>query len=194
LHYLAIITLLILKRVFWKEKMKKEITFEEINELFNNHTEWDNELIDSKTLDSNTRKKSIIEKLNSEDASIRYIASHIIIKFKIEQAKQKLIERIKDADTLNNNGTMTYALGHLNCQKNLKDIFEILATQSYESELHAYNIMGEQEFEFTKNDIYEMKEILNRVGKNKEGNQILDDETFQMIKDGFEGFKEYLNE
>jgi hypothetical protein len=153
--------------------------------------------LDSKTLSPHTLLKSIeliISKLNSKETSIRYIASHMIIKFKIEQAKQNLIHRIKDKETLNCNGTMSYALSHLNCQNNLIDIFEILATQSYESKCHAYNILSEQEFEFTKNDIHKMKQILKTVEQDKTKNQILDDETFEMIKDGFEGFEEYLSE
>jgi HEAT repeat protein len=175
--------------------MKNELTYKDINELFNKHFKWKNELVDSQTLNIETRDISIeliIRKLNSKDATIRYIASHMIIEFKIEQAKQKLIERIKDAETLNFNGTMAYALEHLNCQNNLKDIFEILATQSYESKMHAYNILSEQEFEFTRNDIIEMRQILRTVEKNKAKNQIFDDETFEMIKDGYEGFEQYL--
>lgn len=176
--------------------MKNELKYDDIKEIFSKYTKWRFKIIDSKTLDSETRQKSIkliLEKLNSKNASIRSIASHMIIEFQLEQAKQKLIERINDRDTLNNNGTMTYALSHLNCQNNLKDVYKILATQSYESKIHAYNILSEQEFIFGKNDLIEMRELFHFVMKNKEVYQILDDETFEMVRDGFEGFQEYLN-
>jgi HEAT repeat protein len=177
--------------------MKNELTCKEIKVLFNKHLDWDNKMIASKSLESNTGQKSIeliIDKLNSNEPSIRYIASQMIIEFKIEKAKQKLIERIKAKETLNSNGSMTYALSQLDCQNNLVDIFEILATQSYESKMHAYNILSEQEFNFTKNDIFEMKQIMKYVEESKKENQIFDNETFEMIKDGFEGFNEYLKE
>ncbi len=177
--------------------MRNELTYEQVKNLFYNSSEWENDLIESKTLEAISRQKSIqliINKLDSKDAAIRYIASHMIIEFKIEEAKQKLIERIKDSETLNYNGTMTYALEHLNCQHNLKDIFEILATQSYESKIHAYNILIEQQFEFTKEDIFEMEALLKKVEQNKIKNQIFDQETFEMVQDGYEGFREYLNE
>lgn len=177
--------------------MKSELTYQEITELFDNYLEWQNEFIDSQSLDSNTKQKSIdliINKLNSKNPTIRYIASHMIIEFNIEQAKQKLIDRIRDEDTLDYNGTMTYALSHLSCQNNLKEVFGILATQGYESKCHAYNILSEQTFEFSRNDLEDMRKLLEEVEQNKTKNQIYDDETFNMVKDGYEGFKDYLTE
>jgi HEAT repeat protein len=155
--------------------MKNELTYKVVKELFNKHLDWDNGMVGSKSLESVTSQKSIeliIDKLSSNEPSIRYIASNMIIEFKIEKAKQKLIKRIKAKETLNSNGSMTYALSQLDCRNNLKDIFKILATQSYESKMHAYNILSEQEFNFTKNDIFEMKQILKYIEENKIVNQI----------------------
>jgi hypothetical protein len=175
--------------------MKSELAYDQILEFFNNTEEWENDHIENKTLKAEdlTRIVNLVtDKLNSADGRVRYIASHLILTFKFNSAKDKLIQRILDSRTKNENGTMTYALGHLNCENNLVDVFKILATQSYESKCHAYNILCEQEFEFTKNDLLEMKAILKQVELYKEENQIYDMETLEMIKDTFEGFEKFL--
>jgi hypothetical protein len=41
-------------------------------------------------------------------------------------------------------------------------------------------------------DIHEMNRILNSAQRNKEENQIFDNETLEMIKDGYKGFEKYL--
>ena len=176
--------------------MKNELTYEEIDKLFKNDLEWKNEFIDSKTLEKLDKDKSIeliIHKLDSKETSIRYIASHMILTFKIEKSKEKLIKRILDKDTFNSNGTMTYALSHLNCQNYLVNVFEILATQSYESKMHAYNIMSEQTFEFTEDDLNKMKNIWNQFEESTKRNKDLDEETIELVKDGYEGYVSYLN-
>jgi hypothetical protein len=175
--------------------MKNELTYHEIEELFRKQTEWENEMIDSKSILKKDKQKSIeliIGKLNSSDTSIRYIASHMILTFKLEEAKEKLIERILNKDTFNSNGTMTYALSHLNCKNNLVEVFEILATQSYESKIHAYSIMPEQIFEFTTDDLNRMTEIWNQFVYGKQDDMALDRETIEMVKDGYEGYISYL--
>ena len=176
--------------------MKNELTYEEIDKLFKNDLEWRNEFVDSKELDKSDIDKSvelIIRKLDSKDTSIRYIASHMILTFKIEEAKEKLIKRILDKETFNSNGTMTYALSHLNCQNYLVNVFKILATQSYESKIHAHSIMSEQIFEFTEDDLNKMKIIWNQFEKSIKRNKELDEETIEMVKDGYEGYISYLD-
>jgi len=174
--------------------MKLELTYDKIRAQFN-YSDWNSDLISNSYLETNDKEKSkkyIIAQLESKNSSIRHIASMMIIRFEIHEAAQMLIKRILDKDTLNSNGTMAFALEDLNCENYLLQIFKILATQSYESKCHAYNILSEQEFIFTKNDIVRMKEILDYVDQNREENQIFEDETFEMIKDGFEGFNTYL--
>lgn len=176
--------------------MNKELTFEQIKEQFSN-PDWTSELLSNCYLEPSDKAKSIkyiINQLASRDSSIRYIASLMIIRFDIQDAVEPLIGRILDKDTKNSNGTMAFALEDLNCENHLVRIFEILATQSYESKCHAYNILSEQEFIFMKEDIHEMKRILNNVEQNQEENQIFDNETLEMIKDSYEGFEQYLIE
>ena len=172
--------------------MEKKQTYNEVENFFNHHKDWVNDLVEASQLNSADKNRSIdliISKLDSNDTSIRYIASHLILTFKIEKAKNKLIERILAKETFNSNGTMTYALYHLNCKSNLADVFRILATQSYESKMHAYAILSEQEFEFSKDDLSEIKSIWNKT-KSQE----LEKETFEMIADAYNGFMAYINE
>ena len=172
--------------------MKTEITYKDIEEFFNHPNEWNNDLVEGRNLSLADKTKSsdyIISKLDSNETAVRYIASHMIITFKIEKAKQKLIERILNKDTINSNGTMTYALYHLNCKSNLVDVFKILATQSYESKMHAYAILSEQEFEFSKDDLSEINTIWNTT-KSQE----LEKETYEIIEDAYSGFIAYMND
>ena len=181
--------------VICKEKMKNELTYNQVDQFFRNPEEWDNKIVDSKILASTDRTKTldlIIEMLNSDDGQIRYIASHLILNFKLEEAKDKLIERILDKNIFNHNGTMTYALEHLDCSNNLAEVFNILATQSYESKLHAYNILSEQEFEFTIEDPNELTNIWSELVLHQNGKNKLESETYEMIKDAYEGFIKYL--
>lgn len=172
--------------------MKKKLTYNEIENFFNHHKDWVNDIVEASQLNSADKNRSIdliINKLDSNDSSIRYIASHLILTFKIEKAKHKLIERILAKQTFNNNGTMTYALYHLNCKSNLVDVFRIPATQSYESKMHAYAILSEQEFEFSNDDLSEIKSIWNNT-KSQE----LEKETLEMIEDAYNGFMAYKND
>ena len=176
--------------------MKRQLSYEQIKNQFS-LKDWNIDQIATcslNPLDNDKSVKYIIDKLNSSETSTRYIASMLIIQFEINDAVEMLIKRTLDEDTLNSNGTMTFALEDLDCRNNLVQVFKILATQSYESKCHAYNILSEQEFEFSKQDISEMKQILEDVIKNKTANQIFDNETLEMVLDGYEGFKQYLND
>ena len=178
--------------VICKELMKTEVIYKDIEDFFNHPNDWNNDLVEDKKLSLSDKAKSIeyiITKLNSNDTAVRYIASHMILTFKIEEAKQKLIERILNKDTYNSNGTMTYALYHLNCKSNLVDVFKILATQSYESKMHAYSILSEQEFEFSEEDLNQISLIWKKVKSNQE----LEKETFDMIEDAYKGFISYMD-
>ena len=117
----------------------------------------------------------------------------MILTFKIEQAKQKLIERILNIETYNCNGTMTYALYHLNCKSSLVDVFKILATQSYESKMHANSLLSEQEFEFSEEDLNQISFIWKKVKSTQAKNQELEKETFEMIEDVYKGFISYID-
>lgn len=174
--------------------MNPKISYLQILKHFQN-PDWNIESIEGLEISKIDRKKAtelIIHKLDSKETSIRFIASHMIKQFGIQEAKDKLIQRILNEDTLNNNGTMAYALEHLNCKDSLVEVFNILATQSYESKCHAYNILSEQDFEFSPADLDNMTQMMKNISLNKTENQIFDKETFEMIKDGYEGFKVYL--
>ena len=176
--------------------MKTILSYKDIEDFFNYPNDWNNDLVEDKKLSWSDKAKSIeyiISKLNSNETAVRYIASHMILTFKIEEAKQKLIERILNKETYNSNGTMTYALCHLNCKSNLVDVFKILATQSYESKMHAYSLLSEQEFEFNEDDLNQLSLIWKKVKSNQAKNQELEKGTFEMIEDAYKGFISYID-
>lgn len=173
--------------------MNSEITIEEIRSQFLDPN-WTTELIENRELEPKKAediRKYIVDQLNSDEDYVRYISSLMIIQFKIESAKSKLIERILDSNTLGNNGSMTYALLHLNCEDKLVDVFRILASQTWESKNHAYTILSEQIFEFSRSDLYNLDKIWNDVLANQTKNQIYDSETLEMIENAYLGFKTY---
>ena len=173
--------------------MNDDLTYQEVKAQFSNPN-WNCDFIENRQIDLNEKTaiiEIIIDKLDSKDIGDRYIASHMIIEFKLFEAKSKLIERILDPDTRNSNGTMTYALEHLNCANNLVDIFKILATQTYESQWHAYNVLNEQIFEFTSEDLDHLEHIWEEVQTRQIEGQIYEKAVMEMIKDAYIGFINY---
>jgi len=155
---------------------------------------WSVESIENTKLDlkeNEVIQKYIVQQLSSSKAIIRDIASFMIIEFRIQRAKQKLIERILSPDTENYNGTMTYALSHLSCKNELVKVFRILTTQSFESKMNAYAILSEQEFEFTEDDLDQMKALWETFISRPEQYFAIDEGTVEMVRDVYEGFVFY---
>jgi hypothetical protein len=94
----------------------------------------------------------------------------------------------------NNNGTMVFALESLDCSQKLKEIFKILFFETYESKISAYAILSDQPFDFTKEDLIEIKQMWGYCKQHPEKCPFYDDiETREMMQDAVDGFMSYSN-
>lgn len=174
--------------------MPLKVTIEDVQNQFA-LTGWSSTLIDGALLaqeDEYLIKQFIINQLSCQEPQKRYIASSMIIEFQIQEAKYKLIERILCSETENYNGSMTYALSHLNCKNELVKVFRILTTQSFESKMHAYAILSEQEFEFTEGDLNQIQQLWQYFSSDPEKHNVIDAYTVEMVRNVYEGFIAYM--
>ena len=139
--------------------------------------------------------KFLIELLESNDARIRNAASLSIRETKDSRAIQPLLKSIFKPENRDYNGTMVYALQTLDCKNQLVELFKILFYESYESKMGAYTILDKQIFEFSREDLIEIKRMWKECNdKPEKVNGFDDEETILMMKDAYEGFMEYLKE
>jgi hypothetical protein len=132
--------------------------------------------------------------LRDDNSKIRNRAALVLAEIKDNSAVEPLLNAIFKKENHDYNGTLVYALEALDCSQKLKEVFKILFFESYESKLHAYNILSEQEFEFTKNDLIEIQNMWSEYKNNPDKHQPYDDEeTKEMIQDMVDGFMWYLD-
>lgn len=110
----------------------------------------------------------LISLISNTDPKIRNNAALAIEELKIEKALEPLLESIFKEENKNYNGTLVFALSSLDCSQNLKDIFRILFSYAYEAKMSAISILDEQSFEFTKQDLLEIKAMWENCKLNPE--------------------------
>lgn len=135
----------------------------------------------------------LISLLAHENSTIRDRSALILEEIKDNKAVKPLLKAIFKKENHNNTGTLVYALQALDCSKKLKEIFKILFFESYESKVFAFNILSEQEFEFTVNDLEEIQNMWNEYNNSPDKYQLDDEETKEMMQDMVEGFMWYLD-
>ena len=101
----------------------------------------------------------LISLLEQENSEIRNRASLALEEIKDNRALKPLLKAIFKKENFNYTGTMVFALESLDCSKNLKDIFKIMFYQAYECKMSAMTILDTQIFEFTTQDLLEIKEM-----------------------------------
>ncbi len=137
----------------------------------------------------------LIKLLELGDSSILNNVVLALKKIKNNKAVEPLLKAIFKPENHNYNGTMVYALESLNCETKLVEIFKILFFESYESKHGAYKILGQQIFEFTKDDLFEIQSMWNKcIASPDKYPGFNDDETKLMMEDAYQGFMEYLKE
>jgi hypothetical protein len=133
----------------------------------------------------------LISLLDLDDSGIRNRAALALEKIADNKAVEPLFKSI--FKNHNYNGTMVFALESLDCSKHLKDIFKILFSESYEAKISAMAILDTQIFEFTSQDLMDIKEMWEDCKLHPEKcPEIEDDEVKKEIQDSVDGFMEYL--
>ena len=104
---------------------------------------------------------SLISLLSSKNPLTRNEAALALKDRQENSALEPLLAAIFKKENHGYNGTMVYALESLDCSKKLKEVFQILFYETYESKMSAYSILSNQEFEFTEQDLFEIQQMWN---------------------------------
>ncbi|MGB4775110.1 MAG: HEAT repeat domain-containing protein [Daejeonella sp.] len=135
-----------------------------------------------------------ISLLALDNPNIRNMAALALHDLKDNRAVEPLLKAIFKQENHQKNGTMVYALEELDCSTKLKEIFQILFYQTWESKQSAYSILSSQVFTFISDDLLEIKNSWDDIKSYPEKCPGYDDvKTREMIQNAVEGYMEYLN-
>ena len=135
----------------------------------------------------------LISLLNLDNSGIRNRAALALEEIKDSRAVEALLIAIFKKENHDYNGTMVFALESLDCSKKLKEIFRILFFDTYEAKISAYEIVFDQVFDFTKEDIIEVQKMWDSCKSNPEKCPNYDDDvTKKMMQDAFDAYIGYL--
>ncbi|MFK8006397.1 MAG: hypothetical protein AB8H03_08505 [Saprospiraceae bacterium] len=133
----------------------------------------------------------LLKLIDSKNAEIRDATALKLKDLKNDRAIEPLLNSI--FRNRNFNGTMVYALGSLNCEEHLVNIFRILFYEGYEAKLGAYSILSEQSFKFSQDELLNIQKMWKECIANPtkyEG--FSNKEIIMMMEDAYIGFMEYL--
>ena len=109
------------------------------------------------------------------------------------RAVEPLFAAALKKENINYNGSLVYALTELDCSHKLRELFEILFYHGYEAQVHAYNILYDQTFEFGRQDIIDVKKEWQDLQMYPEKYPRYNDSK-DMIDQAVESYLSYLNE
>ena len=135
----------------------------------------------------------LISLLEEEESSIRDRASLALEEIRDNRAVQPLLKAIFKKENKGYTGTMVFALESHDCSQHLKDIFRIVFYQAYECKMSALAILDTQIFEFTTQDLLDIKEMWdNCLLEPKTCPEIENEEVRREIQEAVDGYLEYL--
>jgi hypothetical protein len=97
----------------------------------------------------------MISLLDADNSAIRDYAALALEMIGDNKAVEPLFKSI--FKNPNYNGTMAFALESLDCSNHLKSVFRILFAESYEAKISAASILETQTFDFSPQDLLEIK-------------------------------------
>ena len=135
----------------------------------------------------------LISLLSLDNSGIRNRAALALEEIKDSRAVEPLLNSIFKKENHDYNGTMVFALESLDCSKKLKEIFRILFFETYEAKISAYEILFDQTFDFSKDDIIEIQKMWDYCKSNPEKCPYYDDEeTRKLMQNAFDAYIGYL--
>jgi hypothetical protein len=144
----------------------------------------------------------LIGLLDQGNSLIRNEVAMTFMDNKFNDALEPLLNSINKPENRNARGTMVYALQALDCSQKLKELFYILftATKNIEVQSGILTVLEEQEFEFTRTDLMEirttwdkLKETWNDSNGIKEGDRKEYEIDREAIQDFVDGYVSYLD-
>lgn len=142
----------------------------------------------------------LIGLLDQENSRIRDVVALTFRDNGFNDALEPLFKSITKKEFKGYTGTMVYALEKLDCSKKFNELFDLLFdNSSYEVQNHTLNILDEQEFEFTKDDLLRIgnkwdgiKEDWDKIN-HIDSNNLKDYDLHRgVIQDFVDGYMSYL--
>jgi hypothetical protein len=139
----------------------------------------------------------LIGLLEHENSLVRNAVSITFMDNKFNQALEPLLASINKPEHKNARGTMVYALQALDCSQKLKELFDILfnSGDNWEVQSGILTVLDEQEFEFYKSDLLDIKEKweeikdkwneVNKINLDKFEGYEIDKNLIQNFVDGY---------
>jgi len=140
--------------------------------------------------------------LEQSNSIVRNAIALTFMDNKFNDGLEPLLKSITKEENKSARGTMVYALQTLDCKNKLKELFDILftATKNWEVQSGILTVLEEQEFEFTEDDLIEIKEKweklkdnwdeLNNVDKDNLREHDIDRDLVQNFVDGYASYLE----
>ena len=136
----------------------------------------------------------LIPLLESDDPGLRDTAAQALSDIKDSRAVEPLIAAILKDVGNEDNDTLVFALEFLDCSLKLKEIFQILLYGAYMSKLSAYNILSDQVFDFSEQDVEDIKAMWEDCKAHPEKCPDYDREDVRiMIQDSVDGFAGHVS-
>lgn len=130
--------------------------------------------------------------LDNSHNIIRNVAALRLKEIGDNRAIEPLLRAVLKTENINFNGTLVYALSGFDCSQKLVTLFDILFYHGYEAKVMASGVIGEQIFEFSREDILEIKSKWEDIKQHPEKCPALEDSK-KMIEDAVDGFLPYLS-
>ena len=144
----------------------------------------------------------LIKLVEQENSKIRDVVALLIRDNELNEALEPLLKSINKKEFKGYTGTMVYALEKLDCSKKLNELFDLLfGGSSYEVQNHVLTILNEQTFEFTTEDISRIKEKWDKLEKDWNRLNNIDEENIssfdidkKVIQEFVDGYVSYLEQ
>ncbi len=106
--------------------------------------------------------------LDNENPVIRDKAAIGLHDLADNKALEPLLKAINKPENINSRGTLVYALDSLDCSAKLPELFDLMFYGNAEVRMSAINILDEQIFEFSRSDLYSIKDKWEKIQKQPE--------------------------
>jgi len=134
----------------------------------------------------------LIPLLGLDNPGIRNSAALALSDIGDNRALDPLLSAIFKKENHNHNQTLVYALETLDCSEKLVEIFTILFYESYVGKISACNILNEQIFLFTEQDLLNIEMMWEDLKKHPEKGIPMNGETMADIQKLVDGYLSYL--
>jgi len=134
----------------------------------------------------------LIPMLMLDDQRIRNSAALTLRDIGDNKALEPLLAAIFKKENHNHNQTLVYALETLDCSEKLVEIFTILFYESYVGKISACNILNDQIFSFTEQDLLNIEMMWEDLKKHPEKGIPMNGETMADIQKLVDGYLSYL--